>query len=86
MWLDGTDSILGRDQTLDRTFEGEGVRVTKLRVFNASLNTSETSHTVSVAAPFGCVEAVVTGPNTLSVVAGREVTVTCPQVWYHSLC
>ena len=70
MWLDDTDSILGRDQTLDRTFEGEGVRVTKLRVFNASLNTSERSHTVSVAAPFGCVEAVVTGPNTLSVVAG----------------
>ena len=73
MWLNEADSVLGRDQTLDRAFETEGQHVTKLRVFSASLDSDEVSHILAVEAPSGCLEAVVEGPNTLSVVPAEQV-------------
>lgn len=63
MWLNEADSVLGRDQTLDRAFETEGQHVTKLRVFSASLDSDEVSHILAVEAPSGCLEAVVEGPT-----------------------
>ena len=73
MWLNDADSVLGRDQTLERAFETEGQHVTKLRVFSASLDSDEVSHTLAVGAPSGCLEAVVEGPNTLSIVPAEQV-------------
>ena len=73
MWLNEADSVLGRDQTRDRAFETEGQHVTKLRVFSASLDSDEVSHILAVEAPSGCLEAVVEGPNTLSVVPAEQV-------------
>jgi hypothetical protein len=73
MWLNEADSVLGRDQTLDRAFETEGQHVTKLRVFSASLDNDEVSHTLVVGPPSGCLEAVVEGPNTVSIVPAEQV-------------
>ena len=72
-WLDESGETLGRSASVDRTFTEEGVVVTTVRVWSTDGASNQTTHSVEIGPPTGCVRAVAAGPSTLSFVPGTVV-------------